>query len=78
MVAEKAGIVRVKPGLTQRGATMELIQEDTVRKVLEIVVSGTVEPGTPQMEAHDISDGTLFKSIEQGRGGVWRIITRHG
>ena len=46
---------------------MELRQEDTVRKVLELVNSGTVEPGTPEMDPNHLSDGTGFVSIEQGR-----------
>ena len=72
-VAEKAGIIRVQRSGIGGRAYMELGQEDTVRKVLEVVSSGIVEPGTPRMNLDDISDGTQFRSIEQGRaelGGV--------
>ncbi len=73
MVAEKAGIIRVQRASVGNRAFMELAQEDTVRKVLEVVSSGSVEPGTPHMDANHLSDGTGFRSIEQGRaelGGV--------
>ena len=73
IVAEKAGIIRVQRTSGGNRAFMELRQEDTVRKVLEVVSSGTVEPGTQRMDADHMSDGRLFKSIEQGRaelGGV--------
>ena len=67
MVAEKAGIIRVQRANGGNRAYMELRQEDTVRKVLEVVSSGTVEPETRRMDASHISDGRQFKSIEQGR-----------
>ena len=73
MVAEKAGIIRVQRASTGSRAFMELGQEDTVRKVLEVVSSGSMEPGRPPLDANHLSDGTDFKSIEQGRaelGGV--------
>ena len=73
IVAEKAGIIRVQRVSAGSRAYMELGQEDTVRKVLEIVSSGSVEPGAPRMDADHMSGGTLFRSIEQGRaelGGV--------
>ena len=67
IVAEKAGIVRVQRASFGNTAFMELGQEDTVRKVLEIVSSGAVDPSTYRMAVSHISDGTLFKSIEHGR-----------
>ena len=73
MVAEKAGIIRVQRESPRSRPYMELRQEDTVRKVFEVVSSGTVEPGAPRMDASHLSDGTGFSSIEQGRaelGGV--------
>lgn len=73
IVAEKAGIIRVQRAANDNMAYMELGQEDTVRKVLEIVSSGTVEPGAPGMGANHMMDGTGFSSIEEGRaelGGV--------
>ena len=65
--------VHRQPGEEQ--AFMELGQEDTVKKVLEIVSSGTVEPGTPSMEVDHMAGGTLFRSIEQGRA---ELITDSG
>ena len=56
---------------------MDLGQADTVQKVLEIVTSGTIEPGTSQMNSNHISGGGSFSSIEQGRaelGGVSREV----
>ncbi len=73
IVAEKSGIIRVQRSSVGRRAFLDLGQEDTVRKVLEIVSSGTVEPGTRKMDPNHMSDGRLFRSIEQGRaelGGV--------
>lgn len=73
IVAEKAGIIRVQRQQSNRRATMELRQADTVRKVLEVVSSGSVEPGRPKLEVSHLSDGIGFTSIEQGRaqlGGV--------
>ena len=73
IVAEKAGIIRVQRTPGGNRAIMELRQEDTVRKVLEVVTSGTMEPEMQRMDANHMADGRLFKSIEQGRaelGGV--------
>ena len=67
IVAEKAGIIRVQHASGGNRAFMELGQEDTVRKVLEVVSSGSVEPTARQMDASHIADGRHFKSIEQGR-----------
>lgn len=67
MVAEKAGIIRVHRASAGRKAFMELGQEDTIRKVLEVVSSGSVEPGAPHVNATHLSAGRTFKSIEQGR-----------
>lgn len=67
IVAEKAGIIRVDRHSKGNRAFMELRQEDTVQKVLEVVSSGVVEPGDSQMDANHMMDGRLFKSIEQGR-----------
>lgn len=75
IVAEKSGIIRVHRQPGEEQAFMELGQEDTVKKVLEIVSSGTVEPGTPSMEVDHMSGGTLFRSIEQGRA---ELITDSG
>lgn len=73
MVAEKAGIIRVHRASSGNKAYMELGQEDTVRKVLEVVSSGTVEPGTQRMEANHMSNGTLFRSIEQSRAEPGKV-----
>ena len=73
IVAEKAGIIRVErePGAAK--AFMELGQEDTVRKVLQVVSSGSVEPEMPRMAAQHISDGRVFRSIEQGRAELGEV-----
>ena len=65
-VAEKTGIIKVQRSSGSSMGFMELGQEDTVRKVLEIVSSGAVEPGRP-MTVNHMSDGTGFGSIEQDR-----------
>ena len=70
LVAEKAGIIRVSRG---NRAYMTLGQEDTVRKVLEVVSSGSIEPGIPNMSINHLSDGTNFGSIEQGRATQGRV-----
>lgn len=73
IVAEKAGIIRVQRASAGSRAYLDLGQEDTVRKVLEIVTSGTVEPATSRMDPNHLSGGRLFSSIEQSRaelGGV--------
>ena len=46
---------------------MLLRQRDTVQKVLEIVSTGTVEPGSPRMRTGHISGGGQFSSVEQSR-----------
>ena len=73
MAAEKAGVIRVQREPGSNKANMELSQADTVRKVLEVVSSGSMEPGSPKMGIDHMSDGVGFTSIEQGRaqfGGV--------
>ena len=73
MAAEKAGVIRVQREASSNKANMELSQADTVRKVLEVVSSGSMEPGSPKMGIDHMSDGVGFTSIEQGRaqfGGV--------
>ena len=67
IVAEKAGIIRVQRPPTSNRAYLELRQEDTVRKVLELVSSGTVEPRVQRMDVNHMLDGRAFTSIEQGR-----------
>ena len=67
MVAEKAGIIQVSNEPNSSKAFMKLRQKDTVSKVYEIVTSGTVQPGAGRMAASHMSDGTSFKSIEQGQ-----------
>ena len=67
IVAEKAGIIRVHREANGNKANMELGQTDTVRKVLEVVSSGTMEPGSRRMEFNHLADGRSFISVEQGR-----------
>ncbi len=72
-IAEKAGIIRVRREPGRHMAHMELRQEDTVRKVLEVVSTGIVEPGVHAMTAAHVSEGTGFKSIEQSRTELGRL-----
>jgi hypothetical protein len=75
ILSEKAGIVRVRPyGSTSRGY-MELVQKDTVEKVLEIVVSGSTDPGSRQMKLSNIQEGYQFQSIEQSRAEMGKLPT---
>ncbi|MFC2070413.1 hypothetical protein ACFLTB_04495 [Chloroflexota bacterium] len=67
IIAEKAGIIKVQRPETGTRAYMEIGQEDTVKKVLEIVSSGDIEPGAQRMKVDDISSGISFNSIEQAR-----------
>ena len=76
IAAEKAGIISVRPMASGGRAVMALRQEDTVRKVLEVVTSGTMEPGRVRMEADHMADGTVFKSIEQRRAEPGGAATR--
>ncbi len=46
---------------------MILGQKDTVQKVLEIVSTGTVMPGSSRLRPGHISGGAQFTSIEQNR-----------
>ena len=73
IVAEKAGIIRVERLPSSNRAFLELKQEDTVRKVLELVSSGTVEPRAQQMGANHMLDGRVFTSIEQGRAELGNV-----
>ena len=73
IVAEKAGIIRVHRPPSSNRAYLELRQEDTVRKVLELVSSGTVEPRAQRMEANHMLDGRAFTSIEQGRAELGNV-----
>lgn len=73
MVAERAGIIQVQREAASEMAYMEIKQEDTVSKVLEIVSSGTVEPSASQMDVNHMMDGTKFISIEQSRVEFGRL-----
>ena len=73
IVAEKAGIIRVERLQNSSRAHLELRQADTVRKVLELVSSGTVEPRATQMAPSHMLDGRIFTSIEQGRAELGNV-----
>ena len=73
IVAEKAGIIRVEREAFSNKAFLEVKQEDTVRKVFELVSSGTVEPRAQQMGANHMLDGRVFTSIEQGRAELGNV-----
>lgn len=68
VTSEKAGIVRVRradPTSTQ--FYMELVQEDTVSKVLEVVTAGKIEGRHSAMSPAHVREGIRFRSIEQRR-----------
>ena len=73
IVAEKAGIIRVRRATNGNKAYMTLGQDDTVRKVLEIVSSGAIEAQIQPMTLHHISNGKSFKSIEEGRAELGEV-----
>ena len=68
VTSEKAGIVRVRR-LSEGSSRhyLELVQEDTVSKVLEVISTGRMEGQHSRMYASHIVEGTGFRSIEQNR-----------
>ena len=62
VTSEKAGIVSVS-GRTGSRCYLNLVQRDTVEKVLEVVERGRLE-GNPMTESH-VQEGSRFKSIEE-------------
>ena len=65
MTSEKAGIVKVvrsSPGSSR--CYLELVQEDTVRKVYDVITKGTLDAAT-EMNATHVQDGMAFLSIEE-------------
>jgi hypothetical protein len=75
ILSEKAGIVRVKKLGSSNQGIMELVQTDTVKKVLEIVISGSTDPGSHPMSSSNIREGYDFRSIEQSRATMGTIPT---
>jgi hypothetical protein len=75
ILSEKAGIVRVKKVDSSSRGIMEIIQRDTVKKVLEIVTSGSTDPGSHEMSSSNIREGYYFRSIEQARATMGMIPT---
>lgn len=74
VMSEKAGIVRVRralPGSMQH--YMEVVQRDTVAKVLEVVTAGTIAEDARPMEAGHVTEGNMFRSIEQRRAEVGEV-----
>ncbi len=67
VLSEKAGIVRVRPAGSSSRGYMDLVQEDTVKKVLEIISTGSTDPSGRVMSTSNIVEGYDFKSIEQSR-----------
>jgi hypothetical protein len=75
ILSEKAGIVRVKKVDSSSRGIMEIIQRDTVKKVIEIVTSGSTDPGSHEMSSSNIREGYDFRSIEQARATMGMIPT---
>ena len=71
-LSEKAGIVRVTKDRSTGMGYMNLIQRDTVGKVLEIISTGFTDPGT-RMNSSDIAEGYHFRSIEQSRSDLGKL-----
>ena len=74
VMSEKAGIVRVRrsrPGSSQH--YMEVVQTDTVAKVLEVVRAGTIGGDPRPMDAEHVTDGNRFRSIEQRRAEMGEV-----
>lgn len=68
VTSEQAGIVKVRRSKNKSGQSfLELVQRDTVEKVHDIVVTGSLIGSQPMTES-DISEGVRFASIEQLRG----------
>ena len=64
VTSEKAGIVRVERAYGSR-CNLILVQEDTVRKVHDVVTNGTVADPTHAMKPENIREGNGFRSIEE-------------
>lgn len=62
VTSEKAGIVTVSGRIGSR-CYLNLVQRDTVEKVLEVVERGKLE-GNPMTESH-VQEGNRFRSIEE-------------
>lgn len=76
-VSERAGIVTVRRlSPTSQRYYMELVQEDTVSKVLEVVEAGRIEGPHARMTPADIREGTRFRSIEHRRAEVGELPAR--
>lgn len=77
VMSERAGIVTVRRAAPESSQyVLELLQTDTVRKVLDVVRAGRIEGRHHDMEASDFSDGSRFRSIEQRRAEVGAVPTQ--
>jgi len=71
VMSEKAGIVRVRrQGPSSAQHYMQVVQRDTVAKVLEVVRAGAIEDQPPAMEPAHVTDGSRFRSIEEHRAEI--------
>lgn len=74
VMSERAGIVTVRRAAPKSSQyVLELVQRDTVGRVLDVVKAGRIEGRHHDMEASDYSDGTRFRSIEQDRAEVGAV-----
>ena len=68
VTSELAGIVTVKRVEPRAGKCyMELVQEDTVKKVHQVITTGTMDVSQSAMKASHVTEGSHFHSIEQLR-----------
>lgn len=67
VTSELAGIVRVRnPSGTARHSYLDLVQADTVRKVHQVITTGTLD-SSAQMDPSHVREGVAFSSIEEMR-----------
>lgn len=73
VMSERAGIVRVRRVSPESSRYyMEVVQRDTVAKVLDVVTAGSIADD-PAMEASHVNDGSRFRSIEQHRAQMGEV-----
>ncbi len=68
ITSERAGIVKVRRSQNRPGQSfLDLVQPDTVKKVYDIVTTGSMTK-SGQMKEDDVREGIQFSSIEELRG----------
>jgi hypothetical protein len=70
-MAERAGIIRVERALRQPGQyEMFVVQEDVVKKTLEVVQRKTIAPQAPTLDPGHFRDNGRFMSIPESRASL--------